>query len=88
MRSWLRRSAMLLAVSAFLAGGLGTVGASPAAAEASTLSGECLYDGQKYSEGAVIHIRDDVYIICKKGKWETWTPPTPEPPEPDPEPEG
>jgi len=83
MEVWWKRGGLGLVVTAILAGGLATLGASPAAAvEPSPVSNECVYDGTEYSEGAIIHINGDVYIICKKGKWETWNPEPPEPPEP------
>ena len=60
----------MLFVGTALAGGAVAMGSSPALA-AESLSEErkdCLYDGDKYSHGAIIRV-GEIYIRCADGEW-------------------
>lgn len=72
MAVWWKRAAAGLATSAILAGGMATLGAAPASADAGTAAAapgaSCTYDGREYSDGAVVKV-GDVYIQCRNGTW-------------------
>ena len=71
MAAWWKRAAMGLAASIVLAGGMATLSAVPASADAgpaAAASASCIYDGREYSDGAVIKV-GDVYIQCRNGSW-------------------